>query len=316
MPLRAKSKLSASERSDSASISSGSLSITAHLSSASALVAAETVLTSWVTRTQSGLRPEALAATALAGLDDDGVSLRGARHGERPARTEEPALVVQAMDLLRMGEQARRLILDDGVVLPSVPMAEHDLHELVGAVVALIMRHHLVAPHVPGFAVVQRGDHVPGRAPLAHQIERGEHARHVKRLVVAGRIGRAQAEPLGRHAHHSEHRDSIELHAADAVAHRVGVVVPVHVRHRQPVIEEAEVEFAFLEHAAEVAVVVRRPGIGARLRVAPGAREVGAVLRLQEGDQGHLAHRRSPSKSSRPDVATSIRAWGAIKKPA
>ena len=41
MPLVAKSKLSASDRSDSASISSGSFSITAHLSSASALVAAD-----------------------------------------------------------------------------------------------------------------------------------------------------------------------------------------------------------------------------------------------------------------------------------
>ena len=31
------------------------------------------------------LRPEALATTALAGLDDDRTPLRGARHGERPA---------------------------------------------------------------------------------------------------------------------------------------------------------------------------------------------------------------------------------------
>src|SRR2546427_12855692 len=56
-------------------------------------------------------------------------------------------------------------------------------------------------------------------------------------------------------------------------------------------------ELSFLEHAANVPVVVRRPGIGARLRVAPGARKIGAILRLQEGDQGYLAHRRNPSKS-------------------
>ena len=51
MPFRAKSKFNASDRSDSASISSGSFSISAHLSSASIFVAAATVLTRWVITT-------------------------------------------------------------------------------------------------------------------------------------------------------------------------------------------------------------------------------------------------------------------------
>ena len=151
-----------------------------------------------------------------------------------------------------------------------------------------------------GLAVVERGDDVPGRAPIRHQIERREHARDVERLVVAGRIGRAEAEPLGRHAHDGEHGDGVELHAADAVRDRVRVVAPVHVGHRQAVVEEAEMELAVLQHAADMPVVVRRPGIGARLRVAPGAREVRAVLRLQEGDQGHLAHRDTPRRRNPP----------------
>ena len=192
--------------------------------------------------------------------------------------------------MLRVGEQAGRLVLDDGVVLPGVPMAEHDLHELVGAVVAQVVRDHLVAAHVLGLAVVERGDDVPGGAPLGHQVERGEHAGDVERLVVAGRIGGAEPEPLGRHAHHREHGDGVELHAADAVPNGVRMVAPVHVRHRQSVVEEAEMELAVLQHPADVPVVVGRPGVGARLRMAPGAREIGAVLRLQEGDQGHLAH--------------------------
>src|SRR5258707_3323673 len=50
-------------------------------------------------------------------------------------------------------------------------------------------------------------------------------------------------------------------------------------------------KFALLKHAADMPVVVRRPGIGARLRVPPGTRKICAVLRLEEGDQGNLAHR-------------------------
>ena len=153
MPLLAKSKLSASESSDSASISSGSFSITAHLSSASVLVAAAhgvdqlrdlDVLGIAAEARHVGLelgvvalagleariddedqlapsRPEALAAAALAGLDDDRAALRRARHGERPARAEVAALVVEPVDLVRVGEEAGRLVLDDGVVLPGYP---------------------------------------------------------------------------------------------------------------------------------------------------------------------------------------------------
>src|SRR5262249_40742436 len=97
----------------------------------------------------------------------------------------------------------------------------------------------------------------------------------------------------------------IELHAADAVLDRVRVVAPVHVRHGEPVVEEAEVKFARFEHAPDVPVIIRRPRVRARERTAPGAGEIGAVLRLQEGDQGHLAHEMSSSARRRIDVLLS-----------
>ena len=138
-------------------------------------------------------------------------------------------------------------------------MPEHDLHEFVGAVVAQVVIEHLVAAHVPRFAVVERGDDVPGRAPVSHQIKRGEHARHMERLVIGGRIGRAKPKPLGRHAHYGQHRHRIELHATNAVLDSMRVVAPIHVRHRQAVIEEAEMKLPFLQHAADVAIKIRRP---------------------------------------------------------
>ncbi len=226
------------------------------------------------------------------------MALRRARHRERPARAEVAALVIEAMHFLRLGKQARRLVLDDGVVLPGIPMAEHDLHEFVGAVVAQIVADHLVAAHVLRLAVIERGDDVPGRAATRHQIERGEHARDVERLVVARRIGRAEAEPFGRHAHHREHGDGVKLHAANAVGDGVAVIAPIHVRHRQPVVEEAQVKLAFLQHAADMPVEIRRPAVGARSGMAPGTGEVAAVLRLQEADQDHLAHAECPAMTS------------------
>jgi hypothetical protein len=195
--------------------------------------------------------------------------------------------------LLRASEQTARLVLDDRVVLPAVPLPEHHLHELVGPIVAQVVLDHLLVAHVLSLAIVERGDDVPGRAAPSHQVERGEQACHMERLVVAGGIRRTQAEPLGGHAHDREHRHCIHFHAADAMAHRVGVVVPIDIGHRQPVVEEPEVEFTFLEYPADVPIVVRRPGIGARLRVPPGARKIGTILCLQEGDQGHLAHRKT-----------------------
>src|SRR3546814_10820499 len=54
---------------------------------------------------------------------------------------------------------------------------------------------------------------------------------------------------------------------------------------------DLEVELARLQHAGDVLVVVHRQEVGARIGMAPRGREIGAVLRLQEADQGHLAHR-------------------------
>ena len=58
-----------------------------------------------------------------------------------------------------------------------------------------------------------------------------------------------------------------------------------------PVVEEAEMKLALLQDPADVAIVIGRPGVGARLR--DGAKELARLVQfcaLQEGDQGHLAH--------------------------
>ena len=221
------------------------------------------------------------------------MALRRTRHGERATRTEPCSLMVQPPHLVGMREQSGLLVDDDRVVVPGIPVAEHHFHELVGAIVARVVLQVFVMAHVQRFAVVHRRHDVPGGATAGHQVERREHARDVERFEIGGGAGGAETQALGRHAHHCEHGDRVHLHAADAVLDRVAMVVAVAVRHRQTVVEEAEVELAFLQHAADGAVVVGGHRVIARFRMAPGTDKVGAVLRLQETDHDHLAHLRS-----------------------
>ena len=167
-------------------------------------------------------------------------------------------------------------------------MAEHDFHEFVGAIVAVVMFEMGVLAHVVGLAVIERGDDVPARASARHQIEGGEAARDVERLVIGGRAGRPQPELRRDHAHRGQHDQRVHLHAADAVFDGVGVVVAVTVRHRQAVVEERHVEFAGFEDPGDLLVVVGRHRIVARFRMPPRTRQIGAVLRLQESHQRHL----------------------------
>src|SRR3954467_14993828 len=81
-----------------------------------------------------------------------------------------------------------------------------------------------------------------------------------------------------------------ELRPAAAVLDGVAVVRAEAVGHREPVVEEAEVELPGLQDAGDLLEVVGREEVGAAVRVAPGRCQGGAVLRLQEADQVHLSH--------------------------
>ena len=94
---------------------------------------------------------------------------------------------------------------------------------------------------------------------------------------------------LRRQAHRRHDRDQVHLHDANAVPHRLLVVVAVAVGHRQPVVEEGQVELALLQRAGDALVVLRRHEIGHGLRMPPRRRIVRAVLRLQERHQRHLS---------------------------
>ena len=211
---------------------------------------------------------------------------RGTVNGPRDLKNSP--LWSSRFTLAGSAKRPRLLVHDQRAVFPGVPMAEHHFHEFVRPVVAEIVREMGVLAHIVRLAVVQRGDDVPGRPPARHQVEGRKTPRDIERFEIGGRSGRAEPELFGGHAHAGQHHDRIHLHAADAVFDGMGVIVAVAVRHRQPVVEKRHMEFAGFQDPADLLVVVRRHRIVARLRMAPRARQIGAVLRLQEADHHHL----------------------------
>ena len=100
------------------------------------------------------------------------------------------APMVEPLHLGRIGETPAFLVDDQRAIFPAIPVAEHDLHEFVGAVVAQIVLEMGLLAHVERFAVVDGSDDIPRGAAACHEVEGREAARHVERLVVGGRAGR------------------------------------------------------------------------------------------------------------------------------
>jgi hypothetical protein len=71
------------------------------------------------------------------------------------------------------------------------------------------------------------------------------------------------------------------------------MIVAIAIGHGQAIVKESDVKLAGFEDAGNLLVVIGRMGVIARLRVTPGARQVRAILRLQES-------RSSPSAVSYP----------------
>ena len=236
-------------------------------------------------------RRELAPPPALPGLDDHRPALGGPRHGERSTGSEPLALVLESVHLVRIREAEAVPVVEHGAILPGVPVAEHDFHELVGAVVAEVVRRVLGAAEIRGLGVVQRGDHVPGRSPAGHVVEGGEHPGDVKGLEIGRRVGAAKAEPARREPHRGHQGDEIELDHPDPLPERLLHVVAVAVGHREAVVEEGEVELAGLQGAGDALEVLGREEVARGVRVAPRSGVVRAVRRLEKGDELHLARR-------------------------
>ena len=200
--------------------------------------------------------------------------------------------MVEAAHLGRVGEDPALPVEEDRVVVPRIPVAQHHLHELVGAVVAFVVRDRRLGAVIRSLGIIERGDDVPGRPSAAHVVEGREGAGDVERRVIGGRAGGAEADPPGRRGHDRQYRNRVHLHHPHAVPHRVRVGTAIDIRQCQPVVEEGEMELAGLQDLGDPPVVAGGEEVAGRFRVAPGGGVVGAVLRLEEAHQDHapLAH--------------------------
>ena len=160
-----------------------------------------------------------------AGLQDRRPVLRRAHDVQGTARLEEGSRVLDAMDLRGIREDAGLAIHHQGVRFPAVPQLAADFHELVRAVVALVGGFSFFAV-VRRLVVVQRGHHVPGRAPARQVIERGPQARGIERMLVADRERRAEPDARRHRGHERQQGNRIVLgrlrRVADGGVHRPG----------------------------------------------------------------------------------------------
>ena len=98
------------------------------------------------------------------------------------------------MHLIAIAETARGFINNQRIIFPGIPMAEHDFHKFISAVIAPVMFHHFVMAHIGRFAIIQGCHDIPGRAPRTHQIQSLHGARHMEGLVISGGGSGTQAK--------------------------------------------------------------------------------------------------------------------------
>ena len=82
-----------------------------------------------------------------------------------------PALVVEAMQLLRIEDHVRRAIPQDRVRLPTVPEPQHDVQELAGPFIAVGVPEAHAQIVVPRLGVERGGDEVPAGPAATDEIE-------------------------------------------------------------------------------------------------------------------------------------------------
>jgi hypothetical protein len=142
--------------------------------------------------------------------------------------------VAEYLNLCRIEESARLLVLRKGVVRPGIPETLHHLGELVGTLVARVARDMLTVAEVQRIARIGRGHEIPARAAAADVIKRGEAPRDVERFVVGCGGGGDQPDVPRHHRQRRQQRDRFKhprsvggrgggekvrlVHLADAVA--------------------------------------------------------------------------------------------------
>jgi len=145
-----------------------------------------------------------------AGLHEHRVALRRARDVERSEHREVLALVRDPVDPAGVEIEAGLRVGDDRLRIPAVPQLEHDLDELLRDPVARVVLGVRPRAEVRRGGRDHRGDDVPTGPAVADVIERRELAGDRVRVVVGGRGGADQPDPLRAAGQAREQRHGVE----------------------------------------------------------------------------------------------------------
>src|SRR5579885_188628 len=89
----------------------------------------------------SCLRCKVLPILRCSGLYDDWITLRRTGHIERSAHFEMVALMVEHMQFIQIDVYACFLLVEKGIIIPTIPQPGHNLYKLASALIAQCMVH-------------------------------------------------------------------------------------------------------------------------------------------------------------------------------
>ena len=240
-------------------------------------------------------RAEAPAAPRAPRLEQDRGSLRRRCRVAPPVRSEERAVVVDAVHLVRIREDAR-LVAHQRVGLPAaLPELVDDLHEVVGHVVPVVVLDLRSAERQRRRVRSPAGDDVPAEPPVGDLIDGGEAAGERIGLLERGRGGDHEAEIRGLGHQRRGHGCRVEpwkLEALDAADVRT---LAVDLGPAPGVGEEEEVEVCFLADPGQLRPVVEAVEVHPLvLGIAPQSHARVVCLRVVEYPYVQLLHDVAP----------------------
>lgn len=96
-------------------------------------------------------RRKVLAVVGGSGLHEHRCPLRGARHVQWPPHRKMRSVVLQDAQPLGREEHPAFLVTQEGVIVPAIPQAQHDISEFARPAIAIGMRRMGVTAEIEGF---------------------------------------------------------------------------------------------------------------------------------------------------------------------
>src|SRR5271154_4529468 len=157
-----------------------------------------------------GFSGELASHIGRAGLDDDRPALDWPRDVQRTPHRQMLALMIENVHLVRIEEDATRLVSPPRIVRPTVPKTSNNSMEFPRPPVAFVVPDMAGQPEIERRVGVGGRDDIPSRAAIADVVERCETASDMVRRVKRRRCRRDQTDPFRYHRESRKQRHGLE----------------------------------------------------------------------------------------------------------